>query len=74
MTDQPYCEIKFVCAEEGDALVLHAARDMAELLFEIDQMCRSKLKYETPSEETGVFCEGIRRMIHESIDLDKLYR
>ena len=74
MTEQPYCEIKFTCAEESDALLLHSARDLASLVFEIDQLCRSKLKYEAPSEDLSAFCEELRRMIAEEVDLDRIWR
>ena len=74
MTEERSPEYTFRYFDEQDALLALHARDMAGLLFEIDQLCRSKLKYEEPAEAYAAFCEEIRRLIREEVDLDKLWR
>lgn len=55
----PEEELEFTDAVEG--------RAAKSLIWDIDQHCRSLIKYsESASEETRVFAESIREMIHQS--------
>lgn len=72
MTEGFECTFHFTHKE--DALRCLYSGDMAGALFEIDQLCRNRLKYSECSEDLAKFCEVIRLMIRESVDLDRLYR
>jgi len=74
MTEERHPEFAFRYFDEQDALLALHARDMAGLLFEIDQLCRSKLKYEEPDDKHAAFCEEIRRLIREEVDLDRIWK
>lgn len=74
MTDGRTPEYVFKYFSEEDAMLALHARDMVSCLWEIDQKCRSLLKYGSPSEDLAVLCEEIRRFISEEVDLDRLYR
>lgn len=74
MNDERNPEYTFRYFDEQDALLALHSRDMAGLLFEIDQLCRSKLKYEEPDAELSKFCEELRTLIREDVDLDRIWR
>lgn len=53
-------------------LHIHAS-DMYSLLYQIDQTCRSVVKYDDKAtEDKIVFASEIRNMIMNNIDLDKV--
>ena len=63
---------KYYIPENQEDIFLHInASKMYELIYEIDQKCRSVIKYEDdPTEEKFRFAEEIRDMIHNNIDMD----
>ncbi len=63
---------KYYLPEHQDELNLHInAWKMYSLLHEIDQHCRSIIKYKEDATEAEVnLCEKIREMIYNEIDMD----
>ncbi len=65
---------KYYLPDHEDELYLHShASDMYSLLFEIDNVCRSLIKYGDEKIKDPIeFAEKIREMIHNNIDMDKI--
>jgi hypothetical protein len=70
----PEVIFKYCLPEHAEDVWLHIhASDMWSLLYEIDQKCRSVVKYDDKASEDKVsFAEQIRELIRENIDLDKV--
>jgi len=62
----PIATLQFTLPEEqADFDAAQLGRQMAAMLWEIDQRLRSLLKHDEPSGETGQLAELIRQMIRE---------
>ena len=63
---------KYYLPENQDESWLHThAFIMYSILHDIDQHCRSIIKYEDSTEETRLdLAEEIRKMIHKEINMD----
>lgn len=64
---------KYYLPEHAGEVFIHTnASKMYSLLWELDQRCRTVLKYEDgPSEDRQRLAEEIRDMIHSEINLDE---
>jgi hypothetical protein len=65
---------KYYLPEHEDELWMHIhASDMYTLIYEVDQVCRSFLKYgDEKIKDSSDLAEKIREMIHNNIDMDKI--
>ena len=65
---------KYYLPDNREDMIMHMlAPDMYSVLHEIDQKCRSHVKYDDKATQESVdFAEEIREFIHSSIDLDKI--
>lgn len=71
----PEVTFKYYMPENKDDVWIHTnALKMYSLLHDIDQRCRSVMKYEDHPEDSPIdkLAEEIRRMIREEIDLDMI--
>lgn len=70
----PEVTFKYYLPENDDDVWIHInASKMYSLLWEIDQRCRSVVKYEDKASEDRVkLAEEIRQMIYENVDMDKV--
>ena len=68
----PEVTFKYYLPENQDDVFLHInASKMYSLLHDIDQHCRSVVKYEEKATEERIkLAEYIRDMIHNNIDMD----
>lgn len=53
--------------EREDAELAMKARAMHEILRELDDDLRNRLKYENPSDEVRAVCEEIRSLLNELV-------
>jgi len=51
--------------DNEDLELFQKSRDMNNALWDIYHMCRDKLKYQEPSEETLEMCEIIKKRIQD---------
>lgn len=70
----PEVTFKYFLPEHSDEVYLHTnSMQMYCLLHEIDQKCRSILKYEdNASPDKQKLAEEIREMIHNEINMDRI--
>ncbi len=64
------CFKYYLPAQKSEVFIHINAQKMYSLLWDIDQNCRSKLKY-GEDDKWPQFVQGIRDMINSEIDLDE---
>lgn len=75
-SEEKFAEVTFkyyLPLHQEDVYAHIHSRDMASILWDIDQECRKVEKYEDdPSEGRIALAQYIRDMIHSQVDLDEM--